>query len=298
MQDPVALTIPLPECIHHLTDELRCYLLVDGAQQPALYNTLVRCGCTLSSLLHGAQGDAKPVSPYLMQLPETLPSWLQTLLSEQLLHRTHLSFVTSTASSSDLARHLTWLTDVVHEDGTEWVNRYFDVRILPLWLNILTEDQRELALAPITEWTYLTPEYEWKIVQGGRQTALSDISEPLGQTEKQAAALLDACVPHMVLTQIQQDRPFVLSRIPVQQQHKTILEQLQTARKFGLSKMSDLKTFTLLSMEYGPAIHQAPPLQAVLNSEKACQFTSAVGQFTSDDWKLLQKAASASTSKG
>lgn len=298
MQNPVALTIQLPQCIHDVTDGLHCYLLVDGAQQPALYKTLARRGWMLSSLLKGAQADAKPFGPYLMQLPETLPSWLQALLSKQLLHRTHLSFVTSLASSTDLIRHLTWLTDVVHEDGTEWVNRYFDVRILPLWLNVLTEEQRKLALTPIAEWAFLTPEYEWKIVQGGGQSTLPNISEPLRQTEKQAAALLDACVPHMVLAQIQQDRPSALSRIAVQEQHKTVLEQLRTAKKYGLSEMSDLKTFTLLSLEYGPAIHQTAPLQEILNSEKARKFTSAIGQLTADDWELLQRAASTGTSKG
>ncbi len=297
MQHAIELMLQLPQLIQDVTYDLHGYLLVDGAQQPALYNKLERRGYELISLLNGAQADAKPVGPYLMALPKTLSAGLQKLLIEQLSHRTHLSFLTSAAEPRDLARHLTWLTDVAHEDGTEWVNRYFDVRILPLWLNILTVDQRQLALAPITQWAYLTPAYEWDIVQGGNQIALPDLSEPISHTEKQAAALLEACVPHMILARIQQDESPVLQRIPLQQQYNAVFEQLQTARKYGLSNMADLKTFTLISLEYGPAIHQAPPLQVILNSEKATQFNAAIAQLTADDWELLQQAARTGANK-
>ena len=160
-----------------------------------------------------------------------------------------------------------------------------------MWLNILTEEQRQLALAPIVEWTYLTHEYEWKTIQGGQQTALSDTSEPMRHTEKQTADLLDACVPHMVLAQIQEDRPLALSHISEKQQYEYILKQLDIAKKYGVSEMNDLKTYALLSLEYGPDIHEAPPLQAILNSAKASEFTAAVGQLTADDWVLARKMA-------
>lgn len=290
MQNIADLSLKLPKC-DSLENGVPCYLLVDGAQQSNLYRNLERHGCTLMSLLNGAQLDAIPIGPYLTRLPAILSTSLEALLIQQLHPRTHVSFITSTIAPELLTQHLTWLTDVKHTDGSEWVNRYFDVRILPLWFNILSEEQRQQALAPIAEWAYLTPEYEWKIIQGGTLNTLPDTSKPMCQTEKQNADLLEACVPHMVLAQIQENNPLALSHISVQQRYAYISEQFATAKQYGVSDMNDLKTYTLISLEYGPQMHQAPPLQAILKSAKASEFTRAISQLTPDDWEVTRKTA-------
>jgi len=276
--------------------DARLYALVDGAQHPDFYSKIALY-CRDLPLLTLIKNDtaelrSPPAGAYLIQLPvEYQGSTLLSLLLEEMQsQRTNVSFLVSAAPLEMLVDYLRWLADVKHEDGTEWVMRYYDMRIFPLWLNVLTPPQRAAALQPIHLWAYLDLRYEWQVVEGGHAAEVDRLPEPIRLSEKQSSALLTACIPHIVQIQLQNDEPTLLASIPKNEQLSWIGKQVKLAGTYGVDEIQDLENFMLLHLRYGKNVHLQSPIKDLLETHiKPRDFSNAIAQLKPEQWAELKK---------
>jgi hypothetical protein len=126
------------------------YMLLDGARDPRIYGWLNELGEAVQqrSLYQGDVGDSLAhVSPYLLTVREDQPDSLR--FAEAGFGQSWGLFVTSSAGFDDVRRHLRKFNIVYREDGTPLVFRFFDPRVLRVFLPTCTEAELRRFFGPI-----------------------------------------------------------------------------------------------------------------------------------------------------
>lgn len=131
------------------------YMLLDAARDPRIFAWLseLREAVEARSLYQGDVGESLAhVSPYLLSVREEQPESLR--LAEAGLGRAWGLFVTTAIAFDDLRRHLRKFNIVYREDGTPLVFRFYDPRVLRIFLPICNEDELRRFFGPIDSfWT-------------------------------------------------------------------------------------------------------------------------------------------------
>lgn len=126
------------------------YMLLDAARDPRIYGWLSELDEAVQrrSLYQGDVGDSLAhVSPYLLAVREDQPDSLR--LAEAGLGESWGLFVTSTVGFDDVRRHLRKFNIVYREDGTPLVFRFFDPRVLRVFLPTCIEAELRRFFGPI-----------------------------------------------------------------------------------------------------------------------------------------------------
>src|SRR5438270_8279031 len=126
------------------------YMLLDAARDPRIYGWLTEFGEAVQqrSLYQGDVGESLAhVSPYLMAVREDQPDSLR--FAEAGFGQSWGLFVTSTAGFDDVRRHLRKFNIVYREDGTPLVFRFYDPRVLRVFLPTCTESELQRFFGPI-----------------------------------------------------------------------------------------------------------------------------------------------------
>lgn len=279
--------------ILNYTDSSCVYGLIDAAQYPGFKpkNILAIRNSELISLLgDAAQENAIFAGPLLLpQLQKNNFAALKWLLAE-LAQRPFASLMISSASTTKLVSHLSWLTDVEHEDGTEWVMRFFDPRILPHWLEVLTAEQKFLALRGIHRWIYLDVRGQWQIIEGENQE-IGDIPEQLMRMSvQQHELLMQKCLPYMVMDMLNDDDASLLETIPKYQRYDFIHTQLNKAHTYKLESMMDVKTYCMLAVMLGTDFDlRAEAKLALAAALQQSAFSQRVQAWTPAQWDAISK---------
>lgn len=140
-------------------EPVRLYLLLDAARDPAIFALLneQRAALEVRSLYQGDIGDnLAHVSPYLVSLRETQPESLR--LAEAGLGRAWGVFVATPVGFDELRRHLRKFTMVYREDGTQLVFRFYDPRVLRVFLPTCTPEEVTRFFGPIEAFLTEAPE--------------------------------------------------------------------------------------------------------------------------------------------
>ncbi|KAB8064607.1 DUF4123 domain-containing protein [Janthinobacterium violaceinigrum] len=201
-----------------------------------------------------------------------------------------MSLIVTDQPLPPLLARLTWLTDVVHDDGTEWIMRYYDPLVLPHWLDVLEPAQRKAALADITGWLYLDARGRPQTVPGDRHMAPAPVkSEPMSLTEHQYVELMNRTLPYMVMKQIENDDAQALDVLPPDQRYDFFFQQLGQAQAYGLSSATDLKSYCMLALMFGADFHLAPPAAIALQAAGTAQsFSDRVLAWSPGQWAALE----------
>lgn len=272
------------------------YGLIDAAQYPSFNpkKILQIKSNSLTSLLgETAQENAIYAGPlFLEQLQQNDFRALKWLLAE-LSQRPFASIMISSQPTETLTSHLAWLSDVAHEDGTEWVMRYYDPRILPHWLAVLTPEQKSLALRGIHRWIYLDVRGQWQVIEGEDKEIPATPEHPMCLSVQQHEQLMQKCLPYMLMNMLHDDDPSLLESIPRYQRYDYLSEQFLKAREHQLDSMMDIKTYCMLTLMFGVNIDSDPEVKLVLKQTlQQSAFSQRVRAWTPAQWDAISAGKS------
>jgi len=125
------------------------YALLDAARDPLVYPAVRACGVKYTSLYAGAiPRELAEVAPYLVRL------WREHPFTEELIEagwgNSWGLFVSSPADLETMRRHLRRFLRVETEEGKKLVFRYYDPRVLRVYLPTCTADELTALYGPIS----------------------------------------------------------------------------------------------------------------------------------------------------
>ncbi|MED5616877.1 DUF4123 domain-containing protein [Janthinobacterium sp. P210005] len=284
---------------HPADQGVTLYSLIDGAKFDGLARIRLPSdhSVELYSLLGElAEPDALYAGPILLRhiKREQCPLLAQLLCTAGSAH--FMSLIVSDRPLPQVLERLTWLTEVEHDDGTEWIMRYYDPLILPHWLDVLETAQRKAALAEITGWLYMDVRGVPQIVPGEKD----EESVPLGSermllTQHQYVELMNRTAPYMLMKQMESDDPQALDGLPPDQRYDFFFQQLGRAQAYGLSSPTDLKSYCMLSLMLGADFHLSPLAAIALQATGTAQsFSDRILAWTPQQWAALEEISASS----
>jgi Domain of unknown function (DUF4123) len=275
-------------------DLIRVFALIDGAILRELPKTQRKHWPThqATSLLVRASADAAEVGPLLFGLT---PTQLHTQLADTLLDtktgRIAGSFITTRANTPELVEQLTRFVDVTLDDGSEMVMRYFDARVFPFWLEVLTPPYRAHAASVVNQWLYWGSDLQVKTISFTQAPQHKEPDWPMQISVQQENALMTACEPFTMIERFRTQDGAALSKVAPEQRYAFFREQLERAQRHGLSGQSDLEAYCSIALDCGPKFDEHPAIKAALAHMKTGQtFSKALSAVNDADWKLLRGA--------
>lgn len=257
------------ELTHQFTPETptQIYVLIDAAQFQPIWPALKQRHKSvqwLSLLEKTGSAAAIKAGPLLLLINEQHISMLEWLLSESKNHY-FLSWMTSNLPFNELRDHLSGLLDVEIEDAGNWVMRYFDTRILPVWYGVLSDDQKAHVNAPIQDWGYIDRFGHTQHIKGAGKN-----SAPPPQTFKLTPAqeniLLAAAYPDAILQQLHNNENADLMALAKEQQYPYIAHQIQKAQtQYQIEAMPDMILYCSLALAEGETFDMKAPYQELLS---------------------------------
>ncbi len=125
------------------------YAILDAALDPAIYLLMQSCEEEHQSLYEGTKGEELAlVAPYLVRLPSGSP-FLQTLI-EKGWGKTGGVYLTSLAPFAEVRKHLRKFLTVRTEAGKELYFRFYDPRVLRLFLPTCKAEELAQLFGPIS----------------------------------------------------------------------------------------------------------------------------------------------------
>ncbi|UIN21229.1 DUF4123 domain-containing protein [Herbaspirillum frisingense] len=177
------------------------YLLLDGAQAEGSHLALQAMRVPYASLFEGKREEVLPeIAPLLvalsgldMQRRERLVSWILPLAFSVPC----LSWYESPLPLPALAAHLRNFHQVGLSDGQAMMMRWYDTRILPIWLQALDPEQARLFTGSMLSISYIDRFGEAKTIHRGDQSGPPSAPLPLDQPlvtldDRQFGLLVDA----------------------------------------------------------------------------------------------------------
>jgi hypothetical protein len=276
-----------------LDDGASLYSLIDGAKFSALSRITLPATKSIechSLLGEAAIADAFYAGPVLIWHKERENCTLLRRLLQEQDSAEFLSLIISAECLPDTLRRLTWLTEVRHEDGTEWVMRYYDPLILPHWLNILDVEQREKALSGKLQWLFQDMRGIDQAVDMGtiRVSEILD-TRPMLLVDRQCDDLMRAAMPYIVMSQLLSDDPQALENISKSQRYDFMDKQIEVAKNLDLLSPLDLKIFCKLAVMFGPEISKHPVIsQTAAKKNEGISFSEKVMKWSPDIWDSIE----------
>ena len=129
------------------------FAVLDAARDPLIYASLMECEEPLQSLYEGPKGEELAlVVPYLVSLsPQS--SFLRTLV-RQGWGKSWGIYLTCDRSMDEVRKHLRRLLLVKTESGKQILFRYYDPRVLRVFLPTCTREELENFFGPIASFTF------------------------------------------------------------------------------------------------------------------------------------------------
>ena len=259
------------------------YALVDGAQFAEFSNKFAQNGSVVwtSLLPDGTPSDAVAVGPILMQLSDTSRTVIEALLAQS-TDRNFVSFISTGAD--DIALHLRLLTDVTHDDGTEWVMRYYDPRVISTWIQALNDEQRAHVCAPINSWVYRDIHGDYVAIRGrNSQNSADGFQFVLSQSQQDA--MMRGSMPYLIRNMILEDDADAFSNDSELEQCAYMSAQISRASRYGLTEIVDCKLYCLLALKLPSNFYSHPLMTEILREPSA--FASRIQALTANEWRLL-----------
>lgn len=244
------------------------FALVDAAQFQAIWPALkhrYKEVQWLSLLENTGSQDAIKAGPLLLLIDEQQNDALEWLF-EQSRNGYFLSWMSSRLPFTELRDHLSSLLDVEIEDAGNWVMRYFDTRILPVWYSVLTGEQKAQVSSPIQVWGYIDRYGQAQHIKGAGQDAAPP-SKTFKLIQTQERVLLDAAYPDAILEQLHNNENADLSALAKVQQYAFVAKQIKKAQtQYQIEATPDMVLFCTLALAEGNDFDMKSPYQAILAS--------------------------------
>jgi hypothetical protein len=166
-----------------VTDDLRrlaranhLYALLDSYGRPEIPRVVQNLDeqDAVSLFSASAQTQYAEVAPYLIKAGEAAIDWIQDSLHDSPWG----VFVVSKADLETLRVHLQRFLRVELPDGEHWYFRYYDPRILPIFLQNCQQDELDVFFGPVRGFAILDPESNVRMFYtDGRRTSAASESD-------------------------------------------------------------------------------------------------------------------------
>ncbi|QRN55030.1 DUF4123 domain-containing protein [Dyella caseinilytica] len=229
------------------------YLLLDSSQQMRFFNRLEHWGMPYESLFQGHTEESLPeLAPLLIDI--TRHNDDSQRLHDEIIRigqkKPCLSKLAASAPLMTMAEHLRQFHLVHMPNGRTMLMRWYDTRILPVWLDILSPDQRAFFTQHIVQWSSIDRfgvEQQHSITLSGGVTPQT-ITAPLQLDVAQAQTLLAANEPDTLIFELRRTLREEIKRVPYSVLHPFIAEQCRLARKHALYEKNDQVQFMMLAL--------------------------------------------------
>lgn len=276
-----------------IDNRMRTFVLIDGALLGDLPSSVRRfwSSRTGQSLLAAASDEVGAVGPllYFIDAPEH-KECLPALLCDLNTGRISGSVILSDREPVELARRLSALVDVRLSDETDMVMRFFDPRVLPFWMGLLTPAYRRHIGSAVVSWFFWTHDFDIQTVQFGREAQTQPPLElPMRLNLDAENALLNACFPFTMIERIRAEDSSALQRLGVSQRYAFFQQQIARAQDHGLSAQGELEAYCCTAIEFGAAFDEDRQVRSALAGIKRGQtFDEAIATLTNDDWQRVR----------
>ena len=142
---------------------LKVYALVDAARSESIYPKIMDAKVENVCLHRGKMAkELACVAPYLVQLQSEDP-FTQWLLDSG-WGKSRYVFVRSSATLNELKRHFRTFLTVYDEEGKSFFFRFYDPRVLRVYLPTCNENELEIVYGPVTRY-YLEGKEENQLIE-------------------------------------------------------------------------------------------------------------------------------------
>jgi hypothetical protein len=233
---------------------MRYYAVIDSAQRPHFHERLDRLGAAYCSLFdEQAEESLTEIAPLLVACDRADPTSRLALELERLgAAKPAVSYIGSALPMQDLACHFRafHLVKVPAEQGErDMLLRWYDTRILPVWLQLLTAEQKAVFTAGIEEWHYFDRfgDLQPLPLPGPLAAGLAALP-PLRLDDAQYAEFLEACEPDVAIAQLRRIIPDEMRRVEHRVLYPFVQQQMEQARAHGLGSIDDHVHYLLLAL--------------------------------------------------
>jgi hypothetical protein len=294
---------------------LQLFALLDIGQHPELHAFAEALKTPQASLFDGTpEAAAQVYSPRLVSVAARSDDD-QTGLRERLLaltlQRPCVSWLLSTLSLAALADHLRgWLGgELLDDDGNELgevMARFFDPRVLPGFMSMLSLDQKAELMRPIALWGLWLRSGLWHQWSQPADQAPKLLPRRPQYTSAQAAQLDAATRTDRMLARLEdqasdpsaqelaQDLNDRLLSLPHDRRFQRLDRIVQRAARDGLDLDADIQLYCTLALSVCEQFAEHPSVRAVVSRCAAGEttFTTAIADVTPDDWQAIEARSS------
>ncbi len=214
--------------------------------------------------------DLLPASPYLLPLDRRAGTDLGALLTALGKHcqgRPMLSFVASWQPVDRLAQH--WqpcLWPEVGDDGTRYLLRFADTRVLAALPGALNPAVWDQLTAPLLHWCHVgrAGQLETLRLTEPRTEPETYPNEPLVLPQADLDRMVDAAMPDAILDLMHRESPDTLSDTDRAEAHRLVARACALGKAHQIEATPDIALLASYALITGDAGLQAPELLALL----------------------------------
>ncbi|MGY0653071.1 DUF4123 domain-containing protein [Luteimonas sp. A537] len=240
------------------------YALVDSAQRPHFHERLENLRTPYRSLFDGTAEQAlKDIAPLLVEHIGELTdnSSLNRELRSLGERKPAVSLIASDASMDELATHFRsfHLVRVPEHGEKDMLVRWYDTRILPIWMQLLRPDQQSSFIGTICEWRYYDRFGDMKeLILPARPAEGFPALPPLRLDADQYNNFLDACTPDAAIAQLRRIIPEEIRQVPYRTLYPFISAHLCDSFAHGLAMLDDHAQYLLLALYTSGGFREHP----------------------------------------
>lgn len=236
------------------------YALVDAAQIADYAKSIRRAPLKNTqhvSLFSAIRPEAKDTdagagaAPYLICLGKGTSAEHAIAYTIRKAMETHaISWLASPLPMLELARRLGWRTEAKLSGNMEMLLRYYDTRVLPNVLSVLTPDQAAIFSSIADAWWYV--DRDSRLCSCACTFAENDaVASPIAFSQSQEDMLTDLAFPDTVLAHLQESQHDLISRLGRGEQHAFIKRQIARTRALQLNTMAEILACCVIALVEG-----------------------------------------------
>jgi hypothetical protein len=270
------------------TDDQHVYALIDGALKPDAWAFLSRRFEVASLLPDATDGgqSAAAALPFLLLIEGDRASDAIRLTVDLAFENHAATWLRSPLKLPELANHLAQRLQGEVPDMAV-VLRFADARVLPALRTVLEPEQVRQFFAGITGWWYLERNFELaelaRLDANSTLCASDTFVPPMVLTDQQETWLMEAAEPDAVIALMAQHDAQALEKLPKDQQHSFVKENMLAARDWDITSPADQALFCMIALEHSPEALASDAWQQALQQVKSkrIRLMQALEQMTS-----------------
>lgn len=228
------------------------YAIIDSAQRAGFHQRLEKYGVDYRSLYEGhAEGNLPEIAPLLVSLSESTDSRrvrAQADIQKLAQERPAVSMIETRLAADELAKHLRRFHTVKLPEQQAMILRWYDTRILPVWMEAMSEAQRAGFVEGITRWTaYDRFGDEIELPLPGERVEFPPLP-PYELDQAQYERLLEAGETDVVIAHLRKVIRDELQAVPYRTLYPFVQSQLQASHRHGLDCLDNHIQYLLLAL--------------------------------------------------